>query len=263
MISQSVNALKKTFRYSFLHRAVRTAMIKWSMGRWTQQDEEMAIFYGQFIKPGDLCFDIGANMGNRTKIFLKLGARIVVVEPQNHCMAFLKKQFGENRRVVFVHKAVGEREDVGEMMISGEHTISSLSATWVERVQQSGRFSQFDWPKRQRVEVTTIDALIQENGRPAFIKIDIEGYEYEAIKGMSIPARALSFEFTPEFMDATYGCIERLSRLGDARFNYTVGETMKLKLPVWTDATHMVDILSRHENDGLFGDVLAKFPHGR
>lgn len=31
-------------------------------------------FYGKFINPNDLCFDIGANYGNRTIVFLALGA---------------------------------------------------------------------------------------------------------------------------------------------------------------------------------------------
>ncbi len=259
MLKHSTHIFKKTFRYSFLHRAIKTAMIKWAIGRWTQQDEELAVFYGQFLHPGELCFDIGANMGNRTKIFIRIGAKVLAVEPQDHCIKFLKRQFGDNRQVVFVPKAVGGREGVSEMMVSEEDTISSLSSEWIERVKKSGRFAEFSWSKKQPVDVTTIDRLIQENGRPAFIKIDIEGYEYEAIKGLSSPVRGISFEFTPEFMDAAYGCIDRLLNLGPVQFNYTIGETMQLRLPEWTDATHMLDILSRHRNDEIFGDVFARF----
>jgi hypothetical protein len=39
-------------------------------------------FYRQFIRPGDLCFDIGANVGHKTEMFLSLGARVISVEPQ-------------------------------------------------------------------------------------------------------------------------------------------------------------------------------------
>jgi hypothetical protein len=42
----------------------------------------MTSFYQQFLQPGDLCFDVGANMGNRVEAFLKIGANVVVVEPQ-------------------------------------------------------------------------------------------------------------------------------------------------------------------------------------
>jgi hypothetical protein len=39
-------------------------------------------FYARFIRPGDLCFDIGAHVGSRLGAWLPLGARIVAVEPQ-------------------------------------------------------------------------------------------------------------------------------------------------------------------------------------
>ena len=254
-----MKAIKKAIRHSSLYQTIKMAMVEKSIERWTKKDQEMVVFYNQFVKAGDLCFDVGANMGNRTKIFLSIGARVVAVEPQDHCMRFLKEKFGENHQVILIQKAVGERDGMREMMISEENAISSLSAEWIETVQRSGRFSQFRWPKRQMVQLTTIDNLIHENGQPSFIKIDIEGYEYEALKGMTKPVKCLSFEFTPEFMDAAYGCIQWLSSLGDARFNYAIGERMQLVLPAWLRSQRMLEILSQHENDNIFGDVYVRF----
>ena len=37
----------------------------------------------------------------------------------------------------------------------------------------------------------------KEFGKPAFCKIDVEGYEYKVIKGLSEPLNTVSFEFTP------------------------------------------------------------------
>ena len=39
-------------------------------------------FYSELIKKDDLCFDIGANYGNRSEVFIKLGAKVVAFEPQ-------------------------------------------------------------------------------------------------------------------------------------------------------------------------------------
>ena len=251
--------IKSTIRRSFLYPIVKTAVIERTMRRWTEQDRAMVDFYGRFIKPGDLCFDIGANMGNRTRIFLKLGARVVAVEPQSQCMAFLTKHFGNDQRVVLVQKVLGEAPGQAEMMISDETTLSSLSHEWIKKVTESGRFGNSTWRKKQMVQMTTLDNLIRENGIPSFMKIDVEGYEYQVIKGLTAPLGTLSLEFTPEFMSATNGCIEHLSSLGKIQLNYAVGETMALALSRWVTPKEMIGILNGHRNAELFGDVYVRF----
>jgi hypothetical protein len=65
-------------------------------------------FYSRFIKKDDLCFNIGANSGRITEIFLKLGVRVVVVEPQDACIKELQKKYGDNERVILVKKAISD-----------------------------------------------------------------------------------------------------------------------------------------------------------
>src|SRR5262249_50866799 len=50
--------------------------------------------YGQFMKPGDLAFDVGAHVGARVASFLRLGARVVAVEPQPAIACVLKLIYG-------------------------------------------------------------------------------------------------------------------------------------------------------------------------
>ncbi|MGZ5486530.1 MAG: FkbM family methyltransferase, partial [Nitrososphaeraceae archaeon] len=66
----------------------------------TVNRKKLLRFYSRFIKKDDLCFDIGANFGRRTEIFLKLGARVVAVEPQDTCMKELQKKYGNNKKVI-------------------------------------------------------------------------------------------------------------------------------------------------------------------
>src|SRR5215469_11435683 len=63
--------------------------------------------YAEFIRPGDLCFDIGAHVGDRTGHFLSLGARVVALEPQPAPMALLRQWYGRHPRVTLVKAAVG------------------------------------------------------------------------------------------------------------------------------------------------------------
>jgi hypothetical protein len=57
-------------------------------------------FYRQFIQPDDLCFDIGAHLGNRSDAWISLGARVIAVEPQPACISFLKKKTGRESSIL-------------------------------------------------------------------------------------------------------------------------------------------------------------------
>ena len=149
-------------------------------------------------------FDVGANVGNRTKILRKLGARVVAVEPQEACRAILKAHFTEG--VEIVEEALGEAEGETTMYVSNADTISSLSPEWIETVKRSGRFAQYSWNERRTVKLTTLDHLIARYGLPRFMKIDVEGYELEVLKGLTQPVEALSIEFTPERAATTFAC---------------------------------------------------------
>jgi FkbM family methyltransferase len=224
---------------------------------WTARNEEMLDFYSQFISPGDLVFDVGVNIGNRTKIFLKLRAEVVAIEPQNECIHILKSSFGNNTNLTVIEKVLGASEGEAELMISNAHTISSLSRDWVEAVKSSGRFSDYSWKRKKVVKMTTLDKLIDTYGIPSFAKIDVEGFEHELMKGLSKPIRFISFEFTPEFIDSTFKCITHLESLGDVLFNYSIGESMHLALDTYVTSTEMIRILESYRHDNkLFGDCI-------
>lgn len=110
-------------------------------------------FYSTFIKKGDLCFDVGANIGNRVEPLLKLKARVVAVEPQEKCCQVLNYKFGS--KIIIVNSGLGEQEGVAPFFISSSHTLSSFSGEWVSKVR--GRFKEDNWDKVQEVKVTTLD----------------------------------------------------------------------------------------------------------
>lgn len=222
---------------------------------------EMVAFYAQFVAPGSLCFDIGANIGNRSIVFLKLGAKVVALEPQTQCAKLLREGFGERPDLTIVQAAAGASVGSAEMWISDASVISSLSSNWIARVRQSGRFADRIWAKKEKVEITTLDILIERFGTPDFIKIDVEGYEYQVLAGLTKPVRALSFEFTPEVIEEAFKCIRHLGQLGVIELNYALGEKYELvNGQRWVSPAEMETILNGFRNDKkLFGDVYVRF----
>ena len=261
-----MHVIKKAIKRSLVYQLLQDLKVKKALSQWSLQDQRMFQFYSRFISTDDICFDIGANVGNRTKVFLRLGAWVVAVEPQQRCINLLKQAFGDHPRLQLVQRALGEADGQAELLISEANTISTLSAEWIEAVKNSGRFSEYSWDKKQVVQLTTMDSLIAEYGVPAFIKIDVEGFEFQVIRGLSRSVRVLSLEFTPEFMDAALQCIEHLQRLGNIRMNYSIEENMSLELDEWVSPEECIRVLSKLGRDNkIFGDLYVRFeaPPGR
>ncbi|MDD5659948.1 MAG: FkbM family methyltransferase [Actinomycetota bacterium] len=222
--------------------------------------------FSQFVKKDDLCFDIGANLGSRSEALLRLGARVVAVEPQSVCMKKLEKKYCNNKKISLVQKAVSDKIGEEEMITSNSHTVSSMSREWISSVKSSDMFfvstSAFQWQKTIKVQATTMDELIKQFGKPAFCKIDVEGYEYEVLKGLTQPIGIISFEFTPtnEFINLAIKTIRHLSSIGKIEFNYSLGETMKLVLNDWITPEEMSAIIKSILNKTSFsGDIYARF----
>lgn len=218
----------------------------------------MARFYGVFIRPGDLCFDIGAHVGNRVRVWAGLGAQVIAVEPQPACFWLLQKWYGKRADITLLDVAVGATPGVETLQVSNKTpTVSTLSQTWIDSVQQVESFAGVEWENAVPVHVTTLDALIEQYGVPAFCKIDVEGYEFETLLGLSHAPRALSFEYIPAARHIALGCIDRLGELGKYVYNWSVGEQHRMQAQRNLSPADMKDILSATPADANSGDVYA------
>jgi len=218
-------------------------------------------FYLQFLKSGDVYYDVGANYGNRIEPIINEGIKIIAVEPQAQCIDHLKSNYGD--KITVIPNGLAESKGVRTMFISNAHTISSFSRSWIKSTQESGRFSDYNWNKEEVIEMETLDNLISRYGNPQFVKIDVEGYEYEVLKGLSHPIKVLSFEYTtPERKSSIIDCINRIVEIGkqnEVLFNYSIGESMEWTLDEWISAEKMkAEIKFEKFTKSGFGDIYAK-----
>lgn len=227
---------------------------------WTARDDAALNFYRHLIPLGTTCFDIGGNVGNRAKIFARLAAKTVVVEPQKLCIKVLETMLPRNSNVVLVPKAVGAHTGELEIFISKNSMLSTASTEWIEETKKNGRFGGDVWSMPCKVPMTTLDELIKEHGSPSFIKIDVEGFEFEVLKGLNNKVKSISFEFVPERLNHCYICLDTLFALGPIECNYCLNEVLQFQLQKWVsihDLKHHLSRLTFSSSD--FGDIYVRF----
>lgn len=214
--------------------------------------------YRRFVKQGDLVFDIGAHVGDRVGAFSSLGARVVAAEPQPALVKVLRLLFGRDRAVTIEPIAVGRAEGFAELMINRDNpTISTLSSAFIAAAENAQGWEGEHWDTRMRVPLTTLDTLIARHGVPAFIKIDVEGFEAEALMGLTRAVPALSFEFTTIQREVALAALDRCVALGFTRFNAALGERHALVHDEWRSVPEIRRWLIELPHAANSGDVYA------
>jgi FkbM family methyltransferase len=222
---------------------------------WKQA--QLVSFYREFVQPGDLAFDIGAHVGNRTLALASCGAKVVALEPQKLFHSFLKHTLSQ--QVTLLHMAAGANSGQARLAVSTLHpTVSSLKPGLEQQLATAPGFENVTWDGEEWVEVTTLDDLIRDHGRPSFIKIDVEGFEAEVLEGLSQPVTCIAFEYLNATLAATRACLARLDALGNYSYNLTCGEYLIFKLPEWTSSDRMLAALEAQSHPEDWGDIYAR-----
>jgi FkbM family methyltransferase len=238
-----------------LRGVVRSLRIYYGRGA---QRGAMDRLYGRFVAAGDLVFDVGAHVGDRTAAFRRLGARVVAVEPQPALVRTLKLIHGRDAEVVVEAVAVGRSAGTVALKINLDNpTVSSASDEFIKAADGAPGWEGQNWTTTVSVPATTLDALIARHGTPAFIKLDIEGFEAEALAGLTRLVPALSFEFTTIQRAMALACIERCASLGYAHYNSALGESQTLVHADWTDAQGIARWLESLPMTANSGDIYA------
>jgi FkbM family methyltransferase len=214
--------------------------------------------YRRYVGRGDLVFDIGGHVGDRVASFRRLGARVVVAEPQPALAKTLRLLFGRDREVTVEETAVGRAAGTVALRLNLDNpTVSTASDAFIAAARDAPGWEGQHWTRTIEVPMTTLDALIARHGAPHFIKIDVEGWEAEALNGLSSPVTALSFEFTTIQRDVARACIERCAAIGYRGFRGSLGESLAFVEDRKSTASEIAAWLAGLPVEANSGDIYA------
>lgn len=166
-------------------------------------------------KIGNLCFDIGANVGNWSLKNIKNYNTIIAVEASETTFKKLKENVSENNNIIALNFAVCDfPEEFVKFYECESDVLSSIDEKWL-----NGEKSRFKVNYKETFSRTiTIDKLIEIYGIPDLIKIDVENAEYSCIKSLTQKCKQLCFEWASESLDITLNCLNYLYKLGFRNF---------------------------------------------
>jgi FkbM family methyltransferase len=235
----------KTILNSPYYNSIRfNALVDWMADLYSGFIKRNLAFYQSFLQQdasNRLVFDIGANKGHKVKVFCKMGFNVIAVDPEPKCLETLHFRFANDKQVTIVPMGVSDKPGTLELNIyHGRSGLNTFSNKWT---QQGANIAE----KKVSVPVTTLDDLMKQYGVPYFIKIDVEGYEWNVIKGMTQAPEYLSFEANfPEFISETQAIINHLQKqYADVAFNYSIYD--KLEAHNWINAEEMLTLIASNQ----------------
>jgi FkbM family methyltransferase len=216
---------------------------------------EQVAFYRSLLPRNALCFDIGANIGDKSEALLAAGAgRVVAFEPNPGVIAELKARCGHDPRWTMVETAIGSGPPLQTFYPTAGHGSSSMNRDWNDKVVSE-----------VQVHVGTLDAAIAMWGVPDYCKIDVEGWEPQVLSGLTQRLPLVSFEFhlDPAGIDRAKACLTRLRELGGKSVNITPAESARFHFDRWREMGEMLawfpgDLRQTLPGDP-YGDLFVRF----
>jgi FkbM family methyltransferase len=243
--------IEKIINQSQMYNLLRYAALSdYFVEKITGDKSKAKKFYRGFLtdRSDRLVFDVGANKGNKVQALLELGYQVIAVEPEKKSLKTLHWRFSGNKKVRIVEKGLSDQPGSTNIFIAEPRSgFNTLSNKWVDILGKSdvNRFEKkIEYQDSYEITLTTLDELIRQFGLPYFIKIDVEGYENNVIRGLNQVPDFLSFETNlPEFLEETLECIAHLRKLSPGiSFNYSIAEN--LEESNWVSAEALIKIVT-------------------
>ncbi|MBX2861556.1 MAG: FkbM family methyltransferase [Vampirovibrio sp.] len=222
-------------------------------------DRKITVLCRRILRPGDIAFDIGANMGTVTlnmARFVGTPGQVYSFEPNPILFGRLEKALAYNHihHVQLFPNAVGAEKRTLQLQVPLDH---SGCGSLVRNVERSDTQC-FD------VSVVRISDVAEEHDIPAprLVKIDVEGFEASVLKGAQeffskCPPRAILIELNEDVSSVyEHESIQILQALGYKLFEISKSFLSLHPQPLGTSKGRINDFLAIHQ--GPYYSDIAK-----
>lgn len=202
-------------------------------------------------RKGRIALDIGCNKGNVIQQLLDNNYDLVVgIDADIRCVNHCKERFKNEIKVLCYNYLICDESNTDRDFYQANKSIVSTASTdWMTNCRFAGKMK---WKKVKVPTLTLHDAIDYWCAYADFIKIDVEGYEFEVIKSLKYKQGVIGFEWSEENFDyVAKPCIEHLKKLGYTRWYYTNRDTLTFKYD-WQKELNIGDIIpSRKKRWGM------------
>jgi FkbM family methyltransferase len=223
----------------------------------------LAAVFEAALRPGDIVVDVGANVG----VYAAVAARLV--GPEGSVLAFEPLPFPREALLELIHRNGFTQVRVLPFAVGASEGSMELHVT----AGASGLTSAYARDNASvpvEVERTTLDAVVEKSGGPPpkLLKIDVEGFEFEVIKGA---ARLLTtenaplvlFESNPELLASSQGTFADLQKWLAVRGYDLFGLTPSGLRAVVANAPYPLSQNTLAARPTAHADVLERLAHAR
>ena len=217
-------------------------------------EHDIRCFFEHFLRPGDVVFDVGANVGFYTLLFSRCvedAGTVYAFEPTGQTFGCLVRNMPKSEQNIRLNRMALSQENGPRKLFHAEHGNLCLNSFGAPlRVGSSSA----EEPTSEWVWVTKLDDYLRDYGVPSvdLIKIDVEGWEEDVVRGAMRTLLSMAPVLTLEYNsitanNANRSCValsELIETLGYDLFRYHPATRDLEPVETGRDAWHYSNLIA-------------------